>query len=135
MTQFLQQPRIFQSDNRLLGEVCDEIDLLVAKKANLPAREHDHSETPFVLEHWHRKHGADAGYFHRRYRQRVPTAISRGLAQVGHLYRLATLHSTGNRRIRAGPRQRSASPLLDVDFGIWTVQRGAAEPIVLAQPD
>ncbi len=135
LTQLFQQPRIFNSNGPLLREVCDEINLLIAKKAHLTARQRKHADTDVVLEHRNRKHGADAGYFDRRHRQRIPTAIGRSLAQVGHLYRLATLRGTGDRRIRAGPGQRSASPLLDVDFRIWTVQRGAAESIALAQPD
>ena len=133
--QFSEQPRIFNGNDRLFGEVRDEIGLLIAKKTHFPARERDRSNTHIILEHRHRKDGADARYFHRRHRQHVTAAISRTLAEVRHLYRLAALRGKSNGCVRARLDESSASPLLDEGFRPFTVQRGAAEPLTLAQPD
>ena len=50
---FPEQPRVFNRDDRLFGEVRDEVDLLVAEKPYLPAGQRDGSNALLVLEHRH----------------------------------------------------------------------------------
>src|SRR5215472_9444746 len=61
-SQLVQQPGIFDSDNRLRGEVLHQLNLLVGERADLLTVDSDRTDQLILLEHRYDQNGASAGY-------------------------------------------------------------------------
>ena len=62
----LEQPRVFDGDDGLGGEVRHQLDLSIAKGSNFLAINYDGSDKFVVLEHWHGEKGSGLQYVDRR---------------------------------------------------------------------
>src|SRR5215471_5071431 len=56
--QFVQEPRIFDRDYRLVGEAFDQPDLFVREGPNFLTIDVDGADQLFALEHWDREYGS-----------------------------------------------------------------------------
>ncbi len=89
LAQLVEQPRVLDGDDGLRGEVLHQLDLLVGEGLNLLAVDGDHADQFVILEHRHRKHGADAADLNAGDRKLIAAAIGFVGPQVGDLDRLA----------------------------------------------
>src|SRR5262245_61034328 len=92
-TQLVEQPRVLDRDDGLVGEVLDQLDLLVGKGPHLLAVENDGAFDLIILDYRHSEYGADMPNFDSGNRQRIALGIaSRG----GDISDLDDLFRTGN---------------------------------------
>jgi hypothetical protein len=57
--QFVEQAGVFDGDDGLIGEVLDQLDLLVGERPHLLAVDHDRTDQLLLLQHRHEKHRPD----------------------------------------------------------------------------
>ena len=132
--QLAEQPRVFDGNHRLGGEVRQEFDVLVGERAYLPAVDREGSDRLALLEHWNNQQAADAGNVHRSGRERVASAVGFAVFQVGDLRGTARRNGARQGDVRTWPVNRFALPLFDERGGQITVDRTGAEAISFAQP-
>src|SRR5262249_5791665 len=53
LAQFVEQPRVLDSDDGLGGEVRQHLDLFVSERSNLLPVDIDSADQRAILEHWH----------------------------------------------------------------------------------
>ena len=111
--QLVEQTRVLDGDHGLSGEIRDQLDLLVAERADLLAVDGDDADQLVVLEHRDREQGADAGDLDRGDRQWVAIEIGSAFAHVGDLHGLPGLRDAVHGASGPGTDQGSAPPLLD----------------------
>ena len=58
--QLVEQPRVLDGDDGLVGEVREQLDLLIGERAHLLTVNADRADQLFFLEHRHDKKGAGA---------------------------------------------------------------------------
>src|SRR6516225_7090397 len=63
LSELVEQSRVLNGDDRLSGEVLDEINLLVGEWANFLAIEENSADQFVFLEHWHAQHCPSAAEF------------------------------------------------------------------------
>ncbi len=61
LTQFLEQSRVLDGDDGLLGEILDQCDLLVCERLHFPAIDRNRADQLVFLQHWHDYNGASTG--------------------------------------------------------------------------
>jgi hypothetical protein len=61
LPQFLEQPCVLDSDDRLVGEILDQLDLLVGERPDFLAVNDNRADQLVFLEHRHEQHGPYAG--------------------------------------------------------------------------
>jgi hypothetical protein len=111
LTQLVEQPRILDGDDGLIGEIPDEVDLLVAEGAHFLTVDAEGPDQVVVLEHRHDEQGARAGQAGQCGDARV--AIEKGRVRpdvddVLHGFR----HRQPPERILGREPYRPAQPLL-----------------------
>ena len=150
LAQLVQQPRVFDGDNGLGGEILDQLDLLVGERANLLTIDCDNADHPIVIEHGGGQNGPRAperGYwFFRVFRSYVskldnlfgpatrlrwatPQAEARGLALV--LQQMPPEHCAGRRAERiALERYETAElgPAIRTAFASMASNTGSSSP-------
>ena len=123
--QFVEQPRVLDGDDRLGGEVRDQLDLLVGERANFLAIDGDGADDLIPFEHRNRHHGADAAHLDGGHRQYLAIKIGTAFPQVGHMHRLARPHDA--QRPVGARTDENSTDLLDILGGQRTVERGVPE--------
>jgi hypothetical protein len=61
LPQFLEQPCVLDSDDRLVGEILDQLDLLVGERPDFLAVNDNRADQLVFLEHRHEQDGPYAG--------------------------------------------------------------------------
>src|SRR6516225_6361294 len=84
-----QEPRILDGDDRLLGEVINQLDLLVSERPDLLTIERDRSDQFGVLEHRNEDYRAGAGDISERNCRRMAVEIGRAFPKVVDRYDLS----------------------------------------------
>ena len=131
-TQLVEQPRVLDGDDGLLGEIAHQLDLLVAEGPHLSTVDGDGPSYLVVLEHRDAEQGAHVGALHRDTRQRIVAfEIGRLRPHVGDVDRPAGLCDAGEWDIRGRPVQRPLAPMLRHQRSL---ERRDAERIAFAQP-
>src|SRR5262249_50553167 len=88
LAQFVQQPRILDGDNRLRGEVLEQLDLLVGERLNPLAIGRDCAEERILLAHWHGDRRASAAKVGESDQPRIALEIWRHHSDVIDVHRL-----------------------------------------------
>ena len=88
ITQLVEQPRVLNGDDGLRGEVGDQLDLLVGKRANLLSENDECTDELVVFEHRHAQSAALASLNGRdKYRIALEvSAVARGIRYVDDLF-------------------------------------------------
>src|SRR5262249_18279052 len=99
----VEQPRVLDGDDRLPGKVADQLDLLVGKRAQLRAIDHDRTDELVLLQHRNRELDARAamdGYSRRGEAGRRIEVVLHGpdVMKVGRLPRRGDQPESGGVR-------------------------------------
>jgi hypothetical protein len=84
LAQLVEQARVLDGDDGLIGEAREQLDLLVGEWADLLAV-HNGPDQLIFLEHWHRQARPSAGSLHCRHAQWIAIEISLFGFQVGNV--------------------------------------------------
>src|SRR5215510_15937678 len=60
LAQFVKQSRVLNGDNGLIGEILDQLDLLVSEWLHFRARQSQNADGGAFAQHWNAEHGAEA---------------------------------------------------------------------------
>src|SRR5262249_41311395 len=83
--QLVEQPRVLDGDDRLGGEIAEQLDLFIAEWPDLLAIDHDRSNQVLVLQHRHGEDGPGTGKVHRGDTYRIALGISVLRGDVGNV--------------------------------------------------
>src|SRR5262249_38698038 len=61
LSQLVEQPRVLDGDDGLVGEIADQLDLLVGERPHLLAVDRDGADQLAFLQHWNSKNRAGTG--------------------------------------------------------------------------
>src|SRR6516225_3798924 len=111
--QLVEQARVLDGDDRLGGEVLDQLDLLVGERLNLLVIDVDGANQAALLEHWNRQQSSITAELNGGAQQRIALDVSLLPRNVGDLHYLPCLEHTAKARARAGT-DRSALTILGV---------------------
>src|SRR5262245_37077473 len=131
-TQLVEQPRVLDGDDRLLGEIADQLDMLIGERTNLLAVDADLADELVLLEHRHSKQGARAGLFDDREPFWV-RPVSWLQPDVSNLTSSFCCQNATHRRPWIWAQHRFALPRLRI-CRRRSMQRDGPESIALAQP-
>src|SRR5262249_19015370 len=90
LAQLIEQPRIFDGDDCLLGEITDKLDLLVIKRPHLLAVNADRPDQFFLLKHRHHQQRSSLAEFNKTNHAVVAfnvALIRSGIGNVDYLFR------------------------------------------------
>src|SRR5262249_21342530 len=85
--QLVEQARVLDRDDGLVGEVLDQLDLLVSERAHLLAIDTDATNQVVVLEHGNAQYGPKTGYFDARDDDRIAIDVALVQRYVGGMNR------------------------------------------------
>jgi len=102
LAQLVEQTRVLNGDDGLGGEVRDQIDLLVGKRANLLAVNREDTDKLFVLEHRDGENGPEPPKIDRRNEDGFAFDVSRLSGDIRDMNRPPGLDDTAQRRSRTG---------------------------------
>jgi hypothetical protein len=132
LAQLVEQPRVLDGDDGLLGEVADQLDLLIGEGAHLLPVDVDVADQLAFLEHRHQQQGAGTGQLDHRDGGRVAVAVGPLRCQILDLDDLLGALHAAETGPRARPHDRLAAPHLGKSR--WRVVHGDdAEARFLAQ--
>src|SRR5262249_18672487 len=95
--ELVEQPRILDGNDGLVGEILNQVDLLVGERADLLAVDSDRAHQRVVLDHWYHEEWPDAAEFNARNCQWVAVKIALICTIVGNMDCLAGLDDTADR--------------------------------------
>ena len=98
--QLVEQARVLNGDDGLSGEVRDQIDLLVGKRANLLAVNREDTDKLIVLEHRDGENGPEPPKIDRRDEDGFAFDVSRLSGDIRDMNRPPGLDDTAQRRSR-----------------------------------
>src|SRR6516164_546995 len=129
--QLVEQPRVFDGDYGLGGEVLHQFDLFVTERAHFLAKHRYDTDRLAFLEHWYGKDRSVVSELHRGYRQRVAFEIRLFLCDVRVLHRLPRLCRTGKGDVSTWADRSSAEQVSERRRDV--VQRSHVEGVPFAQ--
>src|SRR5262249_36429476 len=88
LTQFIEEPRVLDGDDRLGGEICHQLNLLVREGTNFLTKDDDGSNQVIVLEHRHNDGGSNATKLDGVDDRWIALGLRTCRYNVGGLYRL-----------------------------------------------
>src|SRR5262249_5055295 len=130
--QLVEEARVFDSDDGLLGEILDQLGLLVAERPHLLAGDRDLADELVLLEHRHTKQSARPRLFNERGPFWV-RAVSWLQSDVSNLNSSFCCQNATHRRPWIWAQHRFALPRLRI-CRRRSMQRDGPESIALAQP-
>src|SRR5260370_5388518 len=77
LAQFIEEAGVLNGDYSLVGEVLNQLDLLVAERADFLAVNREYTDKLIVLEHRDGEHGPEPPQFDRRDDDRIGFDVSR----------------------------------------------------------
>src|SRR5262245_9863533 len=86
LVQLVEQPGILDGDDRLLGKVLHQLDLLVGKRPHLLPIDSDGADQVIVLEHRRDHHGPSTPAVRKSMNRRITFEVWRLRSQVLDLY-------------------------------------------------
>jgi hypothetical protein len=134
LAQLVEQARIFDSDDGLLREIADQLDLFVCEGSYLLAVDGNRADHISFLKHRHHERSADTANVSRDNGQWITVEVGTARAQVSGLDRLPRFGGAGQSDIRAGVEQGSGPQPLQVSGRQSTVECCGSEGISFAQP-
>src|SRR5262249_11714982 len=108
LPQLIEQPRVLDGDDGLVGETLDQFDLLVGEQPHLLASKCDYPDQLIVLEHWDGKHSPISAEFDTDSHERIALDVGRYRRDVGDVGDLFCGCHKPKRRIRGRSDQRLA---------------------------
>jgi len=108
--QFIEQPRILDSDDGLFGEALNQLNLFVCERPKLLAIDRDGPDQGFFFEHRNCNQTATAPQFDQSARFRA-FDVGRLCRNVGNVYELLRPSDTAKRCRRTWMIQRTAPAL------------------------
>src|SRR5262249_20739119 len=94
---FIEQPRVLDGDDSLVGKVLDQFDLLVAERTYLLAIQADGADDLILFEHGNESQREYAGNFNCANRQWMAVELRLILSEISYLHRLAGLSNAAHR--------------------------------------
>ena len=94
LTQFVQQPRIFNGDDGLSGEVVDQFDLLVGERPNPLSKNDESADKLVLLEQGHGDESSSASEFDGGDAQWLALPVTSLCGDVENMDRLPGLKGT-----------------------------------------
>src|SRR5262249_45982876 len=110
LAQFIEQPRILDSDDGLFGEALNQLNLFVCERPKLLAIDRDGPDQGFFFEHRNCNQTATAPQFDQSARFRA-FDVGRPCRNVGNVYELLRPSDTAKRCRRTWMIQRTAPAL------------------------
>jgi protein gp37 len=102
LTQFVEQPRVLDGDDRLGGEAREQRDLLLVKESDFWTVDCDNANRLIVLEHWDGNNGANAPKLNSIDRSGMTLAIRIRGGKIGYLHGPLSFQSALKRSARCG---------------------------------
>ena len=93
LAQFVEQPRVLDGDHGLLGEIADQLDLLVGKRAHLTSKNADGAYQFIVLQHGYVQLTSNSAELGRGDAKRIAIQVSRfgkNIIDLNCFFRAAT---------------------------------------------
>src|SRR6516164_7875686 len=117
LAQLVQQARVLDGNDGLVGEALDQLYLLVGEWADLLAVDNDSARQLGFLQHRDAKHGSGSGQLGdlRAREARRCIGIMRFVLDIGDLNRLFRRHRTPEGSSGAGTNYRVAPPLFGIE--------------------
>src|SRR5262249_30144900 len=131
LAELVEEARVLDGDDGLVGEVLDQLDLPVGERTDLLTINGDGADELIFLEHGHESQRADAGDIDCGNSQWMAVEIRLIFSQVSDLKRLSGLRNAAQRGCAA---HRGAPPLLDICGPQRTVECSVAETISFFEP-
>ena len=110
--QLVEQPGVLDGDDRLRGEILDQLDLLVAERAHLLTVDAERPDQHFFLEHRHDKKGPCARDIGNGNGRRIALEVSLVRREVGNVLHLFCFRGESKAVIRAWAKRRFEATLL-----------------------
>ncbi len=104
LAQFVEQPRVLDGDDGLLGKVGDQLDLLVGERTDLVPEDGDGADKLAVLDHRNDEKRPDTDDFHADDDHRVTLDVRLVLGEIDDMNDLFCSRSAHDRRVLARPQ-------------------------------
>ena len=85
LAQFVEQTRVLDGDDGLLGETADQLNLLLGERPHLLAVNGDCTNGLLLFQHWHHEQRADAADIYGSNRQLLAIAVRTVLPHIGNV--------------------------------------------------
>ena len=101
LAQLVEQARVLDGDDGLIGEALEQLDLPVAEWADFLAVDADGSDQLVILEHWHNKEGAAARKLDLGDEQGIALQVGWFFGDIGDVHQLPCPGDTPKASTRA----------------------------------
>ncbi len=133
LAQLVEQPRVLDRDDRLGGEVLQQLDLLVGERPHLLFVNVDRPDQLAILQHRYLGERSAARQLDRGNAQRIAVAIGLALSDVLDLHELLGLQQLAEPGVRPGP-DRLAEQEFAVGLRSAVNRDGAEQLFFFTQP-